>query len=162
MIVIVFGLPGSGKSFFASRLAKQLNAAYINSDQERIKLFKHRQYSEEERIAVYDQLYNKTKEAFANNSNLVIDGTFFRQDLRQPYLDGMYESVIFIEIITNKSTAMKRLSRLRPFSEADYDVYKMFKKKWEPMQQDHLILQSNDDNIGEMINLAMVYLHKYS
>lgn len=162
MIVIVFGLPGSGKSFFASRLAKQLNAAYINSDQERIKMFKHRQYSEAERMAVYNHLYNKATEAIATGSNLVIDGTFFRQDLRQPYLDELNESVIFIEIVTNKGTARKRLSRSRPFSEADYDVYKMFKKKWEPMEQDHLILQSNDDNIGEMMNLAMVYLHKYS
>jgi len=32
MIIIVFGLPGSGKSYFASKLAERINARYINSD----------------------------------------------------------------------------------------------------------------------------------
>lgn len=32
MIFIVFGLPGSGKSYFASHLAEMKNAQYINFD----------------------------------------------------------------------------------------------------------------------------------
>ena len=32
MIVIVFGLPGSGKSYFATRLVKKLKARYVSSD----------------------------------------------------------------------------------------------------------------------------------
>ena len=35
MVVIVFGLPGSGKSYFASRLAGIISADYINSDRVR-------------------------------------------------------------------------------------------------------------------------------
>ena len=160
MIVIVFGLPGSGKSYFASRLANQLAAGYVNSDQERIKLVKNRQYTEEERMLVYNVLFDKAKEAVSKGMNLVIDGTFFRQSLRQKYLDKMPESVHFIEVVTKKHIAKKRLSKIRPFSEADFVVYKMFKKDWEPMEQNHLVLQSTDDNIGEMINLAKLYLHK--
>ena len=32
MIIIVLGLPGSGKTYFASRFAKLIHADYINSD----------------------------------------------------------------------------------------------------------------------------------
>ncbi|SFP80598.1 hypothetical protein SAMN05444277_10244 [Parafilimonas terrae] len=32
MIVIIAGLPGSGKSYFAGRIAQMLSVAYINND----------------------------------------------------------------------------------------------------------------------------------
>jgi len=35
MIIIVCGLPGSGKSFFAHRLAAKLDALHISSDKTR-------------------------------------------------------------------------------------------------------------------------------
>ena len=44
MIVIVFGLPGSGKSYFASHLASMINADYINSDKVRRTMFDTRTY----------------------------------------------------------------------------------------------------------------------
>ena len=56
MVVIVFGLPGSGKSYFASRLAKKLEADYISSDQVRKKLFTRPDYSEEGKKQVYKKL----------------------------------------------------------------------------------------------------------
>jgi predicted kinase len=46
MTVIVFGLPGSGKSYFATRLAELLNASYISSDQLRMQLYAKRTYTE--------------------------------------------------------------------------------------------------------------------
>jgi predicted kinase len=61
MIVIVFGLPGSGKSFFASRLAKMINADYINSDMIRKEMFASSTYSEKEKAAVYNVMIEKTK-----------------------------------------------------------------------------------------------------
>lgn len=158
MVVIVFGLPGSGKSYFASRLAKQLRADYVNSDQVRIDMVKQRQYTEEERMAVYDKLFERAQDAIQKKTNLVIDATFFRQDLRQRFVDEMPQSLYFIEIVADKKVAKKRLSKLRPFSEADFEVYKIFKKSWEPMKNRHLVLESTDDNIGEMIAKARLYI----
>ena len=59
MIVIVFGLPGSGKSYFASRFAKVINAGYINSDMIRKEIFEKREYSDQEKKAVYDKCLNR-------------------------------------------------------------------------------------------------------
>ena len=62
MIVIVFGLPGSGKSFFACRFAAMINADYINSDRVRKKLFVSRTYLIKEKLAVYNEMLAQMKE----------------------------------------------------------------------------------------------------
>ncbi len=162
MVVIVFGLPGSGKSFLASRLALKLNAEYINSDQVRLRLFKKRKYTEEEKVLVYDTLLAKARSAIKNKSNLVIDATFYKQQLREPYLKEMNNEVVFIEVTARKATIKKRLSHPRAFSEADYKVHKKIKKEWEPFEDKHLILESTDDNIGQLLDKAELHLHTYN
>ena len=159
MIVIVFGLPGSGKSFFASRLALQINAKYINSDQVRKKMFKKNTYSDAEREKVYNAIFDLSKKVNIKNTNLVIDATFYKQHFRQRYLDEMNEDTFFIEVITTKPIVKKRLSQPRAFSEADFNVYKKTKKEWEPFEEKHLVLDSTNDNIGEMMSKAALYLH---
>jgi predicted kinase len=72
MIVIVTGLPGSGKSYFASRLASMLDADYINSDRIRKNLFTQRTYSEEEKLKVYEEMLLQMRKAVENNNNVVL------------------------------------------------------------------------------------------
>ena len=43
---------------------------------------------------------------------------------------------------------------MRTDSQADFEVYKKIKNEWEPFDQDHLILQSTDDNIEEILHKA--------
>ena len=86
MIVIVLGLPGSGKSYFASRLAEVIQADYINSDEIRKGMFSKRIYSEQEKGAVYDAMLEKMKTLVKLNKDLVIDATFQREDSRQLFM----------------------------------------------------------------------------
>ena len=79
MVVIVFGLPGSGKSYFASRLAKRIDADYINSDRLRKEMFKMRTYSQQEKESVYQTMLQKMKQDVAQNKNVVLDATFHTQ-----------------------------------------------------------------------------------
>ena len=59
VLVIVFGLPGSGKSFFALQLAHMLKAKYINSDIVRMGALVKRTYSEKEKQVVYNNMMSK-------------------------------------------------------------------------------------------------------
>ncbi|MEQ9591121.1 MAG: AAA family ATPase, partial [Cyclobacteriaceae bacterium] len=151
--------PGSGKSFFASRLATLAKGEYLNSDQVRIKLFKKREYTEAEKELVYDVMFERAKKAHEEKSNLVIDATFYKQHLRQRYLDELPGSVSFIEVVAQTKLVKKRLSMARAFSEADYKIYKAIKKEWEPFETKHLTLTSTNDNIGEMLDKAALYLN---
>jgi predicted kinase len=161
MIVIVFGLPGSGKSFFASRLAKIINADYINSDRIRKEIFKNRTYSEQEKAGVYQAMHEKMKEAIHQNKNLVLDATFHKSETRKPFIEESEgkESVFVIEVIADENIIRKRLKKDRPDSEADFDVYKFIKQQYEPLNREHLLLESTDENIDEMLKKAAAYLH---
>ena len=161
MIVIVFGLPGSGKSYFAAHLANKINADYINSDKLRRAMFDTRTYSIKEKLSVYSEMLTQMKEVVKQNKNLVLDATFYKNDIRKKFLDeaGGKGSIFFIEVKAEESLIRKRLQEKRVDSEADFEVYKKVKKQWEPLDEDHLILQSTDDNINEMLYKAADYLH---
>ena len=161
MIVMVFGLPGSGKSFFASQLARMLKAEYLNSDKMRRMMFDTRTYSIKEKLAVYKEMLKQMKEAERKHINLVMDATFYKNDIRKIFLDGAKnrEGIIFIEVRAEESLTRERLKKPRKDSEADFEVYKKIKKQWQPLNEKHLILQSTDDNISEMLKKTAGYLH---
>ena len=161
MVVIVFGLPGSGKSYFASRLANLINAEYINSDIVRRTFPDKKTYSLNEKLSVYNEMLRRMKEMLKENRNLVLDATFYKSDIRRKFINeaNPNEKISFIEVRANESVISERLKKTRTDSEADFDVYKKIKNEWEPFNQDHLILQSTDNNIEEMLHKAACYLN---
>lgn len=160
MIVIIFGLPGSGKSYFASRFAKTIHADYLNSDIIRKEIFKERVYSEEEKKAVYDKMLEQMKESVTKKKNLVLDATFHKKDIRKMFVEEMKSKggLFFMEIKADENIIRQRLKRPRPYSEADFEVYKLISQQNEPLDEPHLILKSTDDNIDEMLQKASEYL----
>ena len=160
MIVIVLGLPGSGKSYFASRLAEVIQADYINSDQVRKEMFSKRMYSEQEKGAVYNAMLEKMKSVVQLNKDLVIDATFHREDSRQLFIRQLRGKAkfFFIEITANPDLIRRRLKKERPFSEADFDVYELTRHQWQPLGEPHLSLESTDENIDYMLERAVNYL----
>ncbi|HSN09826.1 MAG TPA: AAA family ATPase [Hanamia sp.] len=160
MVVIVFGLPGSGKSYFASKLAKKIKADYINSDRLRKEMFKKRTYSKEEKEAVYHKMLDRMKEDLDQNTNVILDATFHKKETRQPFMKEMEKKggVYFIEITATESIIRERLKRERPYSEADFKVYKIISSQNEPLAEPHLVLQSTNNNIEEMLQKACEYL----
>jgi predicted kinase len=162
MIVIVFGLPGSGKSYFAERLAKKINADYVNSDRLRKEMFPKRTYSAEEKAAVYNAMLQKMSVAAKQNQNIVLDATFHKQKTRKAFIDGIrgQDKVYFIEIKAAENLIRQRLKKERADSEADYEVYKLLLQEWEPMNEAHLSLHSTDENISSLLQDAVKYLQK--
>ena len=160
MIVIVFGLPGSGKSYFASRFAKAINAEYINSDRVRKEMFQKRVYSDGEKKAVYDKMLDRMKESSKQKKNLVLDGTFHKKNIRKMFVEQMkgHGGLLFIEIQADEKIIRERLKKERPYSEADLEVYQLIRKQNEPLAEPHLILKSTDDNIEEMMRKAQEYI----
>lgn len=160
MIVVVFGLPGSGKSYFASRLAKMINAGYLNSDHIRKEMFKTRIYSDQEKAAVYHAMLEKMKEAVNQNKNLVLDATFHKNKTRGLFIREIKDKniIFFIEINANEDLIRERLTKERPDSEADFGVYKLIREQWEPLNEPHLSLESTNENINYMLQKAADYL----
>lgn len=159
MVIFVYGLPGSGKSFFASKLAEKLNAAYINTDRIRKELFQERMYSEQEKKAVYDHMLALMKKN--QKQDIVLDGTFHLEETRRIFIENLNRNSkkFFVEIIADEEVIKERLKKPRPYSEANYEVHQMIKNKFEPLHENHLTLKSTNTNIDEMISMALEYIH---
>jgi predicted kinase len=159
MIIIVFGLPGSGKTYFANALANTLHATYINSDNIRETFPDPNRYSRQDKNIVYDMMLSQTLKAMHEGKTVVLDATFYKNDFRRRFTSYVREQGVlhFIEIVADESLIKDRLSQ-RQDSHADFSIYRLVKADWDPAQFPHLTIQSTDNNLNEMISQALDYL----
>ena len=161
MILIVFGLPGSGKSYLATRITQMLGATYISTDKLRKELFRVPSYSSPEKFLVYDEMRRRALQAAEHGKDVVLDGTFYTNNLRAKFIRAAKKitHVFLIEVFADEDLVKERLGLQRADSDADFKVYQSIKKIWEPVSNDHhLMLQSTNDNITDMLEQTADYL----
>ncbi len=160
MIIVVYGLPGSGKSYFAERLANRLDAKYVSSDMIRKLHTSHPDYSVNDKYAVYAEMIESMRRDCAL-SDVVLDATFYLAQVRKELIDEANKSdqqIAFIEVWAEEALISSRLAQKRKYSDADFSVYKRIKSDFEPYNGPRLRLQSTNDNINEMLDKAISYL----
>jgi predicted kinase len=162
MVAIIMGLPGSGKSYFAKRLAQALHAEYINSDGVRKARIAKSTYSKEEKSSVYDNMLSMVLELVHLQKDVVIDATFYANTFRKKFTDAIRAKtdIRFIEIRADELLIKERLQHKRTDSDADFTVYEIIKSSWERFENDHLVLYSTNDNVKDMLYNGQAYLHQ--
>jgi predicted kinase len=162
-LILVCGLPGSGKSFFAKKLSAELHAVCYNSDILRKELFPlKRTYSEEEKKLVYTTLLSFVEKELKEKHTVVIDATFYQNTLRIPFYklaEQMNCPLSVIYLYADEKVVQERTSVTREDSEADYNVYLRLKNLFEPIDRPFISLTSERDNIHELIQSALIQLH---
>lgn len=161
MIIVVAGLPGSGKSYFASRLAVRLGAEYWNSDQVRKRLAAMGKYSLDDKLRIYEYMAQMAAAAVRAGKPAVVDATFYHHSMRDLFNGTARDChcrIHFILVTASEAVTRERLSRPRPDSEADFGVYQSMKDLFEKFEGPHLLLHSKNDNVEEMIEVALKYL----
>lgn len=163
MLIIVFGLPGTGKTFFASALAQALKCRHLNTDVLRKKVAKEMDYSEEGRMKIYERMLALSEEALNKKEDLILDGTFLKKELRDKFeKKGLEynERVCFIEIKAEEGEVLNRVSKKRENTDAGVEVYLKLKEELDLMDKRHLILWSDKMDLQDMIKEAKVFLRK--
>lgn len=161
MLVAVFGLPGSGKSYFASRLADRIGAAYLGSDALRRKLVQDPGYAPEEKERVYADLIARASSGLRAGRTVVLDATFHtaarrRKVARLATASGV--PVRWIEVFAADPVVRRRLAGERQDSDADYAVHEKIRREFEPMQEPHLRIESTQANVAQMLERALAYV----
>jgi predicted kinase len=163
-LILVFGLPGSGKTTFARALAERRGASHFNSDIIRDQMGLLGQYDASSKKQVYDSLENAVRQALIEKKRVVIDATFFKESLRQPFLQIAREVGVphfWIELKTDPEVVRQRVSKKRPYTEADFEVYQNVKAAFEPLDEAHLTLLSDNSNLDQILEIAEKYLDQY-
>jgi len=160
-MVIVFGLPGSGKTYFARHLAAHIDATHLSSDAVRKQSDLMGQYDQQSKLNVYDTLAEMATIELRSGHVVVIDATFFKEDIRKRFkrlASDLNQKLKFIEVAAEESTIRDRVSKDREDSEAGFEVYREIKREFEPYSGDHLVLKSDENGIEQMLDRSLVYL----
>ncbi|MFD2202492.1 AAA family ATPase [Shivajiella indica] len=160
-ILMVMGLPGSGKSYFAKKLAHAIHAKYTGSDELRKKMGLMGHYDLKSKQQVYQAMINKAEKEILNQRNVVLDATFFLKNTRKlvEELGEKYRvDVVPILVEAEEKIIGERLSKPRKDSEADFQVYRQIKEAFEPLEGPYLTLVSTNENIEEILEKTLHHL----
>lgn len=161
MLIIVAGLPGSGKSYFASRLAQRLGARYISSDITRKSMSAMGKYAFEDKLEVYEEMGREAATALRNGETVVVDATFYHQKMRDLFVTLgvlLNKPLRYLKVEADEELIRERLRHPRLDSEADFSVYRYVRSQYEDERHDHLVIESTDDNIEQMLQRAEEYI----
>lgn len=97
MLLITHGFSGSGKSYYAGRLAEQIGAVQIRSDIERKRLYGFCAdqntgstanggiYTDEATHLTYDRLAFEAQTVLESGFSVIVDATFLKKEQREPF-----------------------------------------------------------------------------
>lgn len=99
-LVVMCGLTGSGKSFIASRLAKQLGFVHLATDTIREELSGQIRYdlAGNEKVGVlskraYEEMYRRAEKLLSERKRVVLDGTHLHSEGRKKGIDRILRVV---------------------------------------------------------------------
>jgi predicted kinase len=161
LIVVVFGLPGSGKSTLARRLARRVGAQWISSDAIRTERGLRGDYRKDSIAAVYEEMLQVARSGLSDGRTVVIDGSFSSRSFREAVRELANDTgarLRLIRMVADEETALARVGRKRALSEAGPEAYRLLREKFDPVEGDHLMLDSSRADVGKLLRRAVLYL----
>ena len=114
LIIIMMGLPGAGKTFFARQFANNLNLGYISEDRIRHDIFIEPKFSNEEQATIRRVMGYMIEELSRVKKHIILDGRFLsaseRQKIHQVLIGAGYQSLT-VWVKTEEDLAKRRASR---------------------------------------------------
>lgn len=158
MLILVAGLPGTGKSRISRELSSRLGAVHISSDMIRKEMLKERTYSEEEKALVYGEMVSRVSASLSEGKNVIADATFYKESLRRQMRQAAEKAgtdFFIVECTLPEEKVKERLSGRRGGgSEAKFREYLIVKDAFEPIKEERIILDTSlpvDESIGTIL-----------
>lgn len=175
MLLLVMGLPGTGKSYFAERIAREIGADILRTDEIRkelagIKKSEHHYedfgiglYTEEMTQRTYNEMYERAKEMLKKGDSCILDATFSKKTQREgayeiaKELNTRYSTIECIcpeEIVTKRME--ERFKDQKAVSDATLEIYQKLKDVYDSMDEDEIhITIDTSKNLDENLRLAL-------
>jgi hypothetical protein len=153
-LVVVSGLPGSGKSHFCRRLASRHPIARLESDALRKALFDQPTHSPEESRRLFAACHLVLDRLLGAGISALLDATNLREvHRRQLYAIGDRHGAKLVlvslrapaAVVEERLAARARRSDPADLSDADTEVYQRMRSLDEPIERPHIVVDTSAD-----------------
>ena len=152
--IVVSGLPGTGKTYFCSKLAERLPFVTLESDALRKTLFSSPSYSPQESNHLFQVCHLLIEKLLRKGIPLILDAT----NLSERYRERLYNiadrldvKLILVRVEAPAEVIRERLKarqeRMNPGdkSDADWEVYRRMKPAIQKISRNHYAVDTSRD-----------------
>ncbi len=154
-LVVLCGLPGTGKSHFAKRLTARRPFLVLESDRLRKVLFVSPSYTPDEHARVFAACHHLIEEYLALGCRVLFDATNITESFRRPLYEiseRLSVPLMLVWVTAPRGVIRRRLADRAAgrdpatYSDADWQVYSRLQPYEEPLTRYHLKVDSSTDN----------------
>ncbi len=168
-LLMMVGLPGTGKSSVVNALQPMMPHVIIATDKIRVSVRKSPSYTPSEMMLVYEVCYRLIERRLCNGQRVVFDGSNLLA-ARRDHLHNLARkcgspmAICYVqaaqEIIQQrlKARALRGHSH-QDKSDADWAVYKWMVEAQEPLSEPHLIVDTTESKPHDLAQTLFKYWH---
>jgi len=165
-LIVVSGLPATGKSYFSSRLAERLPLVILESDALRKTLFSSPSYSSKESSQLFQAIHLLVERLLKRGISLILDATNLSERYRE-YLysiaDRLDVKLVLVRVEAPPEVVRERLeSRLENSggkSDADWAVYRRMKASVQKIRRNHYAVDTSRDITPVLDKIVKEVMH---
>lgn len=152
VLILMSGLPGSGKSYLSERLAKVLPAVVIESDRVRKALFPQPTYTAQESAVVHRTCQELMRRLLRKGVRVIFDATNlveFQRELLYSLAEHSGAHLLIVRTVAPEAVIRERLEQRKAkgdsISDADWRVYRRMSQREQKIRRTHLCIDTSQD-----------------
>lgn len=152
-LIMLSGLPGTGKSYLARRLSERLRAPVIETDFVRKTLFPQPSYSADESAIVHWVSRLLMRKLLARGVPVILDATNLIERQREMVYHVAEQAgarLVIVQTVAPEEVVRARLERRLTqrdpgdISDATWSVYRRMAERQEPIRRPHLVVDTSE------------------
>ncbi len=152
VFVVVSGLPGTGKTYFSSKLAERLPFLILESDALRKILFSTPTHSAQESSLLFQTIHRLIEKLLKSGISVILDATNLTEQHREHLYhiaDRVGVKLIMVQVEAPAELVRARLKArvgsIATKSDADWSVYQKMKPSVEGIRRKHYVVDTSRD-----------------
>ncbi len=154
VLILVTGLPGTGKSFLTRKIAERLPAVIVESDLVRKILFPHPTYAGQESVWVHRVAHAAIERLLKASYRVIYDATNLVEWHREKIYWMAHRTgakLVIVQTVAPEEVVRARLeNRLRhreagDLSDANWTVYLQLRKRVDAITRPHFVVDTQGD-----------------